>query len=237
MNDLALNKETMSSLQIAEITGRQHSNVMRDIRALLEQGVSQFNFELSSYKQSQPNGGQKDVPCFNLTKKGSLILASGYDAKLRESIIDRWEQLESEKQTGGFQIPTTLSGALMLAAKQAEQIEVQQKRLATQAPKVLFATAVETSERSCLIAELAKIISQNGVDIGQNRLFEWMRKNGYLCNAGEYYNQPTQRAMSIGLFEIKKTTITKPDGTILVNTTPKVTGKGQIYFINKFLKK
>lgn len=126
MNDLVLNKETMSSLQIAEITGKNHAHVMRDVRSLLEQGVSESNFGLSSYKQSQPNGGQ-------------------------------------------------------------------------------------------------------------NRLFEWMRKNGYLCNSGEYYNQPTQRAMSLGLFDIKKTTITKPDGTILINTTPKVTGKGQIYFVNKFL--
>lgn len=103
-------------------------------------------------------------------------------------------------------------------------------------PKVLFAEAVETSQRSCLIGELAKILNQNGIEIGQNRLFQWLRDNGYLCKTGENYNLPTQRAMEMNLFEIKKTTINKPDGTILVKTTTKVTGKGQIYFINKFLR-
>ena len=102
-------------------------------------------------------------------------------------------------------------------------------------PKVLFADAVATSQRSCLIGELAKILQQNGIKIGQNRMFEWLRNNHYLCKHGEYYNQPTQHAMELGLFEIKKTTITKPDGAVLVSTTPKVTGKGQIYFVNKFL--
>ena len=96
-SDLIFQKQTMSSLEIAELTGKQHAHVMRDIRALLEQGVSQSNFGLSSYKQPQPNGGYKDVACYNLTKKGSLILASGYDAKLREKIIDRWEDLERRK--------------------------------------------------------------------------------------------------------------------------------------------
>lgn len=103
------------------------------------------------------------------------------------------------------------------------------------APKVLFANAVTTSQRSCLVAELAKILQQNGVNIGQNRLFSWMRENGYLCSKGQYYNQPTQKAMELGLFELKQTSITKPDGTVLVTTTTKVTGKGQVYFVNKFL--
>lgn len=105
------------------------------------------------------------------------------------------------------------------------------------APKVLFANAVSTSQRSCLVAELAKILQQNGVNIGQNRLFAWMRENGYLCSKGQYYNQPTQKAMELGLFELKQTSITKPDGTVLVTTTTKVTGKGQVYFVNKFLGK
>lgn len=98
MEDLIKTEERMTSLQIAEVTGKEHKNVMRDIRNILEQGVSQLNFELSSYKQPQPNGGYKDVPCFKLTKKGCLILASGYDALLREKIINRWEELELREQ-------------------------------------------------------------------------------------------------------------------------------------------
>jgi anti-repressor protein len=102
-------------------------------------------------------------------------------------------------------------------------------------PKALFADAVATSDRSVLVSELAKILKQNGVEIGQNRLFGWLRENGYLCSKGEYYNQPSQKSMELGLFEIKKTSITKPDGSVLVTCTTKVTGKGQIYFVNKFL--
>lgn len=102
-------------------------------------------------------------------------------------------------------------------------------------PKARFADAVAASDRSCLVAELAKILRQNGVDMGQNRLFEWLRRNGYLCSRGEYYNQPTQRAVEMGLLEVKKTTITKPDGSVMVSNTTKVTGKGQIYFVNKFI--
>ena len=98
MDELIKTEERMTSLQIAEVTGKEHKNVMRDIRSILEQGVSQLNFELSSYKQPQPNGGYKDVPCFKLTKKGCLILASGYDALLREKIINRWEELELREQ-------------------------------------------------------------------------------------------------------------------------------------------
>lgn len=237
MGNLELIKETMSSIEIAELTGKEHKNVMRDIRTLLEQGVQELNFEPSFIIRDLPNGGSKQDPCFNLTKKGCLILASGYDAKLREKIISRWEELEIEKRNGGFKVPSSFAEALRLAAVQMEQIEQQQKQLEADKPKVLFAEAVSTSQRSCLISELAKIISQNGVSIGQNRLFAWMRKNGYLCNKGQYYNQPTQKAMEMGLFEIKKTTITKPNSDVIVTTTSKVTGKGQIYFVNKFIGK
>lgn len=235
---LIFQKQTMCSLEIAELTGKQHAHVMRDIRSLLEQGISQSNFGLGSYTDA--NGQSR--PCYNLTKKGCLILASGYDAKLRERIIDRWEQLEIQSQNGTFQIPQSFSEALMLAAKQAQQIEEQQKQIKAKdeqirqdAPRVLFSKAVETAKRSCLVAELAKILQQNGINIGQNRLFDWMRRKGYLCSKGQYYNQPTQEAMELGLFELKQTSINKPDGSVLVSTTTKVTGKGQVYFVDKFL--
>lgn len=143
---------------------------------------------------------------------------------------------------------TILARAVLLAQatiekknKQIEQMKediyVLEEEIETNAPKVLFADAVSTSQRSCLISELAKILTQNGYSIGQNRLFNKLREQGYLCKSGSSYNQPTQRAMEMGLFEIKQTSITKPDGHVLVNVTTKVTGKGQIYFINKFLNK
>uniref|UniRef100_UPI003FEDBC55 phage antirepressor n=1 Tax=Fusobacterium mortiferum TaxID=850 RepID=UPI003FEDBC55 len=102
-------------------------------------------------------------------------------------------------------------------------------------PKVLFANAVETSKSTILIGDLAKILKQNGIDMGQKRLFSWLRDNGYLIKRnGSDYNMPTQMSMELKLFEIKETAITHSDGHITVNKTPKVTGKGQIYFINKF---
>ncbi len=113
----------------------------------------------------------------------------------------------------------------------------QKKILEQQKPKVLFANSVEASKTSILIGELAKIIKQNGHDIGQNRLFQWLRDRGYLISRnGTDYNMPTQKSMNQGLFEIKETTITHADGHISVNKTPKVTGKGQVYFVNKFTK-
>ncbi|HEO3157185.1 TPA: phage antirepressor [Streptococcus agalactiae] len=103
-------------------------------------------------------------------------------------------------------------------------------------PKVLFADAVSASKSSCLIGELAKILKQNGINIGQNKLFQWLRANGYLISRrGESWNQPTQKSMQLGLFELKKTAINHSDGHTTTNVTPKVTGKGQQYFINKFL--
>jgi anti-repressor protein len=100
----------------------------------------------------------------------------------------------------------------------------------------LFADAVAASNTSILVGEMAKILKQNGVDIGQNRLFEWMRANGYLIRRkGTDYNMPTQRAMEMGLFEIKETTVVHADGHTTVNKTPKVTGKGQQYFVDCFL--
>ncbi|MDL2254226.1 phage antirepressor KilAC domain-containing protein [Ruminococcaceae bacterium OttesenSCG-928-I18] len=130
--------------------------------------------------------------------------------------------------------PTTLMARALKVADQkilrlSEQIEEYK-------PKVLFADAVEASDTAILVGELAKLIKQNGVDIGQNRLFEWMRGNGYLIRrSGADYNMPTQYSMELGLFEIKERAITNPDGSARITKTAKVTGKGQQYFINKFL--
>lgn len=166
MTELMSIKETMSSLQIAEITGKQHAHVMRDIRNLLEQGVGQSNFGESSYINSQ----NKEQPCYELTKKGCLILASGYDALLREKIINRWEELELNHRNGGFQIPQTLSEALMLAAEQTKQLEQakaekqlleakaqeQERIIQEQAPQVEYYQKVLTSESTYTVTQIAK---------------------------------------------------------------------------------
>lgn len=133
-----------------------------------------------------------------------------------------------------------LAKALQVAQRKIEErdklIEKQKKKIALDKPKTIFADAVSASETSILIGDLAKLISQNGVKIGQNRLFEWLRENGYLIKFGNSRNMPTQRAMEMSLFEIKESTHQNPDGSIRITRTPKVTGKGQIYFVNKFLK-
>ena len=126
-----------------------------------------------------------------------------------------------------------MARALQFADRKIEALEEEN---AVNRPKVLFADSVAASKTSILVGELAKLLKQNGVDTGQNRLFDWMRNNGYLIRrAGTDYNMPTQRSMEMGLFEIKETSVTHADGHVTVNKTPKVTGKGQQFFINEFL--
>lgn len=129
--------------------------------------------------------------------------------------------------------------ALEIANRKVEELKQRTFTLETQIeqdkPKVLFAQAVETAHTSILIGDLAKILKQNGVKTGQKRLFEQLRQEGYLMKGGSSHNMPTQRAMEMGLFEVKESTINNPDGSIRINKTTKVTGKGQTYFINKFL--
>lgn len=125
-----------------------------------------------------------------------------------------------------------MARALQIAERKIKNLE--DKALADK-PKVLFADAVSASHTSILVGDLAKLLRQNGVDIGQNRLFKFLREKGYLCGGGERYNLPTQRSMDREWFQVKETTINQPDGSIRVTRTVKVTGKGQQYFINLFL--
>ena len=133
-----------------------------------------------------------------------------------------------------------MARALLLSKKMLDDTQAQLTDARTQIerdrPKVLFADSVSASDTTILIGELAKIIKQSGVDMGQNRLFQWMRKKGYLVSRqGTDYNMPTQKSMERGLFTIKETAITHADGHTTINKTPKVTGKGQVYFVNKFV--
>jgi phage antirepressor YoqD-like protein len=141
-----------------------------------------------------------------------------------------------KKQLSGIElIAAGYSEAMKQIEHQEKIIELQTLKISEDKPKVLFSEAVATSNTDILVGELAKILKQNGVDIGQNRLFEKLRDEGYLCKTGSQCNMPTQRSMEMGLFRIKETSITHSDGHITISKTAKVTGRGQIYFINKFL--
>lgn len=151
------------------------------------------------------------------------------------------EVLPSIRKTGAyslpqFAVPKTFAEALQLAADQAKQIEEQERQLAAAKPKVLFADTVSCSTNSILVGELVKLMAQKGVKIGQNRLFEWLRSNGYICTRNGNKNYPTQRSIEQKLLEVIERTVTKPDGSALSTFTTKVTGKGQVFFVNKFLE-
>jgi anti-repressor protein len=232
MNLQAINK-TMSSREIAQITNKLHKHVMRDIREI-EDKLGGTRFGLSSYLSEQG----KQVPEYLLTKKQTLLVISGYDVVLRSKIIDRWEELENSMRT-----PATYTEALYAAYQMAMEAdkaraELQEANQTIQLlePKRVFADAVAASKTTILVGELAKILKQNGVEIGQNRFFEWLRSNGYLVSRrGSDFNMPTQKAMNLGLFEIKETVIAHSDGHTSISKTAKVTGVGQTFFVNKFL--
>lgn len=192
------------------------------------------------------SGQNREMYIINESGLYSLILSSKLP-KAKE--FKRWvtsEVLPTIRKTGGYvnntaQFVDSYFGQLNLEQKHAltlmfDESKRMSEQLKEQAPKVLFANAVETAHTSILIGDLAKIIKQNGVDIGQKRLFEWMRQNGYLIKGGSSKNMPTQRSMDQELFEVKETTINNPDGSVRVTKTTKDTGKGQTYFINKFLQ-
>lgn len=157
------------------------------------------------------------------------------------------EVLPSIRKNGGYiagqetmSDEELMAKALLVAnnkiAERDKIIEQKQARIEQMKPKEIFADAVATSHTSILVGDLAKLICQNGVQIGQKRLFVWLRDKGYLIKSGSSYNMPTQRYIEQGLFEIKESNLVNPDGSVRITRTPKVTGKGQVYFVNKFLK-
>lgn len=163
-----------------------------------------------------------------LMKVGMTALPQTVEAMLAnpDLIIGLATQLKEERKRS----EALAQDVVQLGARTLEQ----EKALEAAAPKVLFADCVTGSEKSILVADLAKILKQNGIEIGQNRLFVWLRDHGYLCSRGAYYNRPTQKAMEMGLFEVIERTIGMPDKELTTFTT-KITGKGQLYFVNKFL--
>lgn len=193
-------------------------------------------------------GGTQQMTIINESGLYAVILRSD---KPQAKPFRKWvtnEVLPSIRKHGAYMTDHTLEQALtspdflIQLATQLKEEKEQRKRLEVKVeqdrPKVLFAESVSASKTSILVGELAKILKQNGVDTGQTRLFAWMRENGYLIKRrGNDYNMPTQRAMEMKLFEVKETSVTHSDGHISVNKTPKVTGKGQVYFVNKIMAK
>lgn len=186
-------------------------------------------------------GGNQNMTIINESGLYSLILSSRLPTAKKFKHWVTSEVLPSIRKTGGYisgqenmSDSELMAKALLVAQRQINQRDA---RIAEMQPKALFADSVAASKTSILIGELAKILKQNGVEnMGQNRLFEWLRSNGYLIRRkGTDYNMPTQRAMELKLFEIKETVVSHADGHQTINKTPKVTGKGQQYFINAFL--
>lgn len=217
---------------VCDILG--HSNVSMALDRLDDDERSKFNL-----------GRQGETNIVNEAGLYVLVLGS---RKPEAHEFKRWvthEVLPQIRRTGGY-IPTTaadddmtiLAKAVMIGQRtmeaQKRKIAEQQTRIVELEPKARFADAVAASDGTCLVGELAKMLRQNGMDIGQNRLFRLLQADGYLGKSGSNRNVPTQRAMDLGLFRIKETTVTHADGHTTVSRTPKVTGKGQRYFIDRY---
>lgn len=214
------------------------SNVS-DVKKRLSEGVD-------SIYTLQTAGGKQHVIVINEDGLYDVILDS---RKPQAKRFRKWvtgEVLPSIRKDGGYMIARQdespeeiMARGLLIAQTTIERLrhekEAATAKLEEQRPQVLFAEAVSTSQTSILVGQLAKLISQNGVSIGQNRLFAWMRENGYLGKKGAHYNEPTQYSVERGWFEVLERTNNNPDGTVRITRTTKVTGKGQIYFMSKLL--
>ena len=190
-----------------------------------------------------------NLPNWEIGGKAPLIVSEPGFYKLvmrsrkpEAKAFQRWvthEVLPSIRRDGayvasdGTEDDATLMARALIAAQRT--IDRNKRELDEMRPKALFADAVATSHTSILVGDLAKLLKQNGVDMGQNRLFQWLRDRGYLMKQGSSKNMPTQRSMDMGLFEVKERTINNPDGSVRITKTTKVTGKGQQYFINQFM--
>lgn len=184
-------------------------------------------------------GGVQEMTVINESGLYSLVLSSKLPSAKK---FKRWvtsEVLPALRKTGQYQVKE-LSGQELMAKALIEAQSVlaaKDKQIEQMKPKVVFADAVATSHTSILVGELAKILKQNGIEMGQKRLFAWLREKGYLIKRqGTDYNMPTQKAMELGLFEIKEGSYVNGSGVNITTKTPKITGKGQQYFINKFLQ-
>jgi anti-repressor protein len=218
---------------IAETFGKRHDHVLRDIDNI-RKDVPNFGEMFHETETQDSYGRQQRI--YEITRDGFSLLAMGFTGA--EAMEWKIKYLEAFNKLEAFwnSPEQIMARAHRIAEQTIASLEqkLQQKDFLIEQnkPKALFADAVASSKTSILIGELAKIICQNGYQIGQKRLFNWLRENGYLMKAS---NLPTQRYIEQGLFEIKESTITTGDGVTRITKTTKVTGKGQIYFVNKFL--
>lgn len=240
MSDIVLSMQSgepvASSRQIADNFEKRHDHVMRDIDAMKKDVP---NFGEMFFETTAPDSYGREQRTYLMNRDGFTLLAMGFTGKAalewKLKYIAAFNEMEKKLADQPQLTRSQLLATALIAAH--EELEEKDKQIETMKPKVLFADAVSASKKSILVGELAKLLSQNGINIGQNRLFDWMRKNGYLIKDPKRsdYNLPTQRSMEKGLFEIKETTIQHSDH-VSINRTPKVTGKGQVYFVNLFLK-
>ena len=234
----SLEQKYLDSREVAEMVGKEHNMLLRDIRRYVEQlGQSKIAqsdfFKESTYKNKQ----NKEQPCYLVTKKGCEFIAHKLTGvkgtEFTAKYINRFHEMEDTIKTKLPQGNDLIALAVIEAQKMIAERDKQIERMK---PKEIFADAVSASETSILVGDLAKLISQNGYKIGQKRLFEWLRTNNFLIKCGSSRNMPQQRFVEQGLFEIKESNIQNPDGSVRITRTTKVTGKGQIYFVNKFMK-
>lgn len=201
---------------------------------MCEYGFTELDFKKCFPNlESGCNGGQNMVDyeiSIDMAKQICMVQRTEKGKQYRQYFLDLEKAWNAPEQV--------MARALKIANNEIDKLKADNRVLIADTermkPKEIFADAVSSSKDSCLIGDLAKIICQNGYKIGRNRLFEWMQTNGYLIKGGSSKNMPTQKAMEMKLFEVKETTITTPDGSTSVKRTTKVTGKGQVYFVNKF---
>lgn len=242
MNDIILSTQNgepvVSSRQIAESFGKEHRNVIQSI-----ENISAENSAVTQmfFKTTYTAGTGKSYPMYLMNRDGFSLLVMGFTGKAAFEWKLKYIAAFNEMEKQLAQRPQLSRSELMAQALIAahDELEHKDRQIAELTPKGIFADAVSASKKSILVGELAKLLCQNGVQIGQNRLFSWMRERGYLIKDPKCsdYNMPTQRAVEQGLFEIKETTVVHSDGHTSINKTPKVTGKGQIYFVNQFVKR
>lgn len=234
----SLGQKYLDSREVAEMVGKQHNDLLKDIRRYVQQlsegKISHTDFFTESQYTDKSN---RQKPCYLVTKKGCEFIAHKLTGvkgtEFTAKYINRFHEMEDTIKT---QLPQGNDLIALAVIEAQKMIAERDKQIERMKPKEIFADAVSASETSILVGDLAKLISQNGYKIGQKRLFEWLRTNNFLIKCGSSRNMPQQRFVEQGLFEIKESNIQNPDGSVRITRTTKVTGKGQIYFVNKFMK-